>query len=654
MKQLTLILLFLAGWTIVSGQEKKEKIPSKIQKDIPKLTEYLTKNCENETQKVEAVYAYITSNIKFDVKYLEKNNCGRFEGPSEVLKNKKSTCMGYVYLMGAMLDELKIEWELISGYTNVSYPYYVPKYLVDDHAWIAINVNGDWKLADPTWDAGYVGALPKKDTRPSAEKQQKKIDKILKKNEKLLAQGKELKEVPELDTAKDNVEYTKRIGFVQKSTREWFLVPADSFLLRHLPANPLWQLRKPEVPIEVFSHGADSIQSYVEANQSTGYPVADVDGFYHQPVLDKILANGVIGNQFNKANTRTTVVHYHRFLEILNLPEVKKHFKGLPDKYSRALNQKMIQISDSTIKLVKSAQAVEKNRHKEVTTACGKGFKNANSGAKKFQTSTEKIKKWGEKTIATLDKTDLKLNTDIDRLKLADEKKPKPSTSLDFDPIAKVHKSIVQLTDSIDKMEAGWLKSVADSNLQKIAGNTQYSEFVIGERSKILQQKSLHLYQYVELADRILLSTVGKLDTLYNDSLNMEVYPLAINKVAFQLAKIDRLVEKGLSEAIAQNKIKDANAYRTYYNDLAEYYQGVAKKHSAEAARHNEYIRNGISILSDSWKDISDYSADQEKLAKEKNDHVLEDEEHTHNREEDMLKIISEESAKWKAKLQGK
>ncbi|MES2628926.1 MAG: transglutaminase domain-containing protein, partial [Bacteroidota bacterium] len=452
MKQLLLTILFLfTGWTISVAQHSKTKIPKKVLNDIPKLTAYLTKDCQYERQKVDSIHSWITHNIKYDVKYLEKNDCGRFEGSAEVLKSKKTLCMGYVYLMGAMLDELKIEWELISGYTNVSKPYYVPKYLVDNHAWIAIKVEGEWMTADPTWDAGYVGALPKKDRRPSIEKQQKKIDKIIKKNEKLLAAGDELKEVPALDTAKDNVEYSSKIGFVQTGTREWFLVPADSFLTRHLPANPLWQLRLPNLPLEVFSEGSDSIHDFFAANPDQGYVIGVVDHFQQQLLLDKVLANGVMGNQFNSSNTRTKVVHYHHFLEILNIPEVKKNFKGLPELYNRALTQKMIEVSDTTIKLTKSAQAFEKNRHKEVTTACAKGFKNANSANKKFQTSAEKVKKWNEKMLANLEKSDLKLKTDLERLQTADESKSKPEVTPDFEAIAEVHQLVKQLTDSLDR-----------------------------------------------------------------------------------------------------------------------------------------------------------------------------------------------------------
>lgn len=59
------------------------------------------------------------------------------------------------------------------------------------HSWNAVKVEGNWKLFDPTWGAGYV-----KDQRI----------------------------------------------FVKKYTDKWYAVAADNIIVRHFPYKPIWQL----------------------------------------------------------------------------------------------------------------------------------------------------------------------------------------------------------------------------------------------------------------------------------------------------------------------------------------------------------------------------------------------------------------------------
>ncbi len=177
---------------------------------------------------------------------------------------------------------------------------------------------------------------------------------------------------------------------------------------------------------------------------------------------------------------------------------------------------------------------------------------------------------------------------------------------------------------------------------------------MLKQRGEILQQKSLHLYQYTEKADNYLINSIGTIDTLYNDSLKREIYPAAFNKVVFQLSKIDRTLDMGLNDAVKQGRIKEAAPYRAYYTAIAEYYSGVARKNTIRALNHNSFMRSALEQFDENWDDIAVYNEEQVKLAKEKNDFVLEEEEHAHNREEDMLKTMAAESTRWKAKLKGK
>jgi len=95
-----------------------------------------------------------------------------------ILKSKKAICSGYVELMKAMLDEIGVKNETITGYIhNLNWrPGKIA--MKEEHAWIAIYMDEKWSLADPTWDTGYIGRIPKK-LKPYQIKTYKKTVKLI-------------------------------------------------------------------------------------------------------------------------------------------------------------------------------------------------------------------------------------------------------------------------------------------------------------------------------------------------------------------------------------------------------------------------------------------------------------------------------------------
>ncbi|MGB0167573.1 MAG: transglutaminase domain-containing protein, partial [Luteibaculum sp.] len=209
-----LLLCPLLFVTFSISSKEPEKLPKKVTESVSELTAHLTEGLGSEREKVRALYHWITNNIAYDYDKLQKGKVTFFKGPEQVLKDEKAICTGYVYLLGAMLDEIGIEWEDIQGYSNSPAPYFIPTIVLDDHAWIAIKIDGEWQLADPTWDAGYVGALYKEEKIDSYEKQLEKIKKLKRKNSKLRQKGKPERIIPEIDTIPEK-NYNGKVGFVK-------------------------------------------------------------------------------------------------------------------------------------------------------------------------------------------------------------------------------------------------------------------------------------------------------------------------------------------------------------------------------------------------------------------------------------------------------
>lgn len=193
MRQLILIpILFI---TFISLAQKKEvKIPRKVRKSIPLLAKYLTEKKETETEKVEAIYTWVTENINYDYDLLQSEKYFTGIEPKTILKSKKAICNGYVELMKSILDEVGVKNETVTGYIhNLNWrPGKIA--MKEEHAWIAVYMDEKWTLADPTWDAGYIGRIPKKIKSYEVKTYKKTAFKKKEKQEKVLAKRK-IKEV---------------------------------------------------------------------------------------------------------------------------------------------------------------------------------------------------------------------------------------------------------------------------------------------------------------------------------------------------------------------------------------------------------------------------------------------------------------------------
>ena len=73
----------------------------------------------------------------------------------DLLKNKRTMCTGYAYLLKTMANIANIECKIIDGYgRNISAN--IGKLSAPNHSWNAVKLNKKWYLADATWSSGYT------------------------------------------------------------------------------------------------------------------------------------------------------------------------------------------------------------------------------------------------------------------------------------------------------------------------------------------------------------------------------------------------------------------------------------------------------------------------------------------------------------------
>lgn len=135
------------------------------------LARYLTAPYQKDTDKVQAIFTWITDNIEYNVKRyrtgasrfkmvpVNDDDSGALKPLSErvaidVLKKRRAFCDGYARLFQTLCNYAGIRCEVVTGYANGGYE--TPRSFCSNHRWNAVYFDSTWHLVDPTFASGYV------------------------------------------------------------------------------------------------------------------------------------------------------------------------------------------------------------------------------------------------------------------------------------------------------------------------------------------------------------------------------------------------------------------------------------------------------------------------------------------------------------------
>ena len=200
-------------------------------RDYKEMTHLLCDGLRGDQQKANAIYNWITHNIRYDVEVLKKGTLSR-EKVDKVFKTRKGVCDGYAKLFTAMCNEAGLKAVTVDGYAKDWIFDNGDQLIIPRHSWSAVLVNAQWQLVEPTWGAGHL-----------AQTQtfwRKLIDKIT---------------FRKMRIAND-------LKFVFKYDTQYFLQEPLKFRLKHLPLDPTWQLADSAMPLAVFEAGDSAILEY--------------------------------------------------------------------------------------------------------------------------------------------------------------------------------------------------------------------------------------------------------------------------------------------------------------------------------------------------------------------------------------------------------
>ena len=195
--------------------EHARKAPGSGDMKMEAMVDYLVKPCRNDMEKARVLFSWIAFNVEYDDKSYNSGKYGD-NSPLGTYRNGKAVCQGYADLYQAMGNMAGLDSRMIIGYSRGIAYQPGQHFEAPDHAWTAIEINGEWRLFDVTWAAGY-GTV---------------------KRGKLVS--------------------------ITRFDDYWFNTPAEEFIFSHLPEDSEWQLTETKISLRQYEELPGASSSFFE------------------------------------------------------------------------------------------------------------------------------------------------------------------------------------------------------------------------------------------------------------------------------------------------------------------------------------------------------------------------------------------------------
>ncbi|MGB1241611.1 MAG: transglutaminase domain-containing protein [Chitinophagales bacterium] len=242
MKQLTTLLIFflLVSSTVFAQKDKDysavdmhSKInPTGKATDLVTLTNYLTEGYENESDKVRAISVWIGNNIALDIEAaLEEKNEEAL--PSEIILKRLAGPGHHAHLFLAMCQEAKLKCYKVRGYVKGRFYEEGDPFYISNHIWNTVRIDSSWYMVDMAWGSGTIERT----------------------------KGLEVTNTDEKNDIKNN-----QLEWKQEFKELYFLAQPQDWIMTHLPADPMWQMRYHPMPLDSFEHSNQAILAFLASN----------------------------------------------------------------------------------------------------------------------------------------------------------------------------------------------------------------------------------------------------------------------------------------------------------------------------------------------------------------------------------------------------
>ncbi len=162
MKRLVWLIVMFAFNGVLAAQDydsylttdtRAQSIPRSVTGSADLIAAFIKSDFSSDKARVRAAYVWVISNISYDKDSMYHFNCSADNDVkiAATLRRRRGVCENFASLFSALVGKMGIPSFVVHGYTReggaVSWI---------GHSWSSVQVDGQWYLCDPTWDAGNI------------------------------------------------------------------------------------------------------------------------------------------------------------------------------------------------------------------------------------------------------------------------------------------------------------------------------------------------------------------------------------------------------------------------------------------------------------------------------------------------------------------
>lgn len=558
------------------------------------LAHALCDGLQTETQKANAIYNWITHNIRYDVKAMQQGDL-KEDDPKKVFKQRKGMCGGYALLFAAMCNEVGVKAITVSGYSRDWMFDDGDKLYIPRHIWNAVYVHGKWRLVDATWGAGGLAQVPGWLRR-------------------------------QLTNTRKNPFPSGKLAFRFNYDTAYFMTDPLVFREHHLPSDPIWQLADSAMPVSVFEAGVTAIKAFNKQYPERAESRPDQHLLSEMSEKERLQASE---QRVSLYNPRFHVMHAARNLADA-MDTLKDNAEGKMKKgvALTAVKQKL-KHADEALSSQKKAISVEysglKSKNKTKNTQANQYIRSLHSNNERMITKCESYLTKSDTRITALKKNVSKINAkgkEINPAKLA-------TIATTAKPEDINAPGLLQLSDSVNSrmLQIGMLKEKLAEQQQQLSADKDANDrrldtlagiFMLADsalRQETIGRIRMHdnydeeVLQWNRLVKQVRFKDVDSMQQRYfgaYDTVNRSYE--ALRKTQLQLANLYRKNQKDLE----RYKRRNSNpALLAQYGDLVAEQQTYLKAGYETLSEHMVYIVNHKSL----YKELIKLYRRQDKLA---------------------------------------
>lgn len=261
----------------VKGQDMQMDIPENYTHSVDSLAFYIDTHCTNDEGKLQALYGWITTHMKYNVfpTFVSVNE--KRDEEKEIVQSllsRQGVCREFAKIFEAVATRMDIPAFFVEGYTKSN-----GVVMTSPHAWCVALVNGRWYNYDPTFGMGYL----------------------------------------------------QNQRFVPKPNMDYCKVEPKTFLQTHMPFDPIWQLVPYPYTYQAFDKG-DTI-SISTGNGANAFNFADsIRLSLKQTPVMRLKA---VNNRMMRNGEPNPLVTYYLQLNASNINVFRQ--REVYDSYKRAV-----------------------------------------------------------------------------------------------------------------------------------------------------------------------------------------------------------------------------------------------------------------------------------------------------------------------------